>query len=112
MKLIGTKSNRAAIGARVSVSAGNLNQIKEVRGGGSYLSQNDLRLHFGLDGNAKINTLEIEWPSGTKQTLRELAADFAYTIEESYGVRIANPLAKPAVCNDTQQSSRPDAPAN
>ncbi len=112
VKLIGTKSNRAAIGARVSVSTGDLNQIKEVRGGGSYLSQNDLRLHFGLGGNAKINTFEIEWPSGTKQTLRELAADFAYTIEESYGVRIANPLAKPAVCNDTQQSSRPDAPAN
>ena len=47
-KLIGTKSNRAAIGARVTVQAGKLVQFNEVRGGASYLSQNDLRLHFGL----------------------------------------------------------------
>ncbi len=86
-KLVGTKSNRAAIGARVTVTAGDLVQMSEVRGGGSYLSQNDLRLHFGLAANSMMGTVEISWPSGQKDTLHDLAADFIYTIEEGTGVR-------------------------
>lgn len=82
LKLVGTKSNRAAIGARVIVTAGDSKQMNEVRGGSGYLSQNDLRLHFGLGRNSRIRVLEIDWPSGAKQTLQDLAADFQYTIKE------------------------------
>jgi hypothetical protein len=86
-KLVGMKSNRAAIGARATVTAGNLVQMGEVRSGGSYLSQNDLRLHFGLASNTTMSTVEISWPSGQKDTLHDLAADFIYTIEEGSRIR-------------------------
>ena len=92
-KLIGTKSNRAAIGARITVTSGSLAQMSEVRGGGSYLSQNDLRLHFGLAENSSMGTVEVSWPSGQKDTLHDLAADFIYTIEEGAGIRGKQALA-------------------
>jgi hypothetical protein len=85
-KLVGTKSNKAAIGARVTVKAGSLTQFDEVRGGASYLSQNDLRLHFGLGDNDKMNEITIRWPNGETETLREVAADFIYTIVEGAGI--------------------------
>jgi enediyne biosynthesis protein E4 len=81
-KLQGTKSNRAAIGARLTIHSGGLSQFNEVRAGGSYLSQNDLRLHFGLGLNAKLDSVEIFWPSGLVEHLGSLAADRIYTIEE------------------------------
>jgi hypothetical protein len=85
--LVGTKSNKAAIGARITVTAGDLVQFNEVRGGASYLSQNDLRLHFGLGSRAMIDTVEIMWPSGTKETYRSLPADCIYKIVEGAGIR-------------------------
>jgi hypothetical protein len=85
--LIGTKSNKSAIGARVTVTAGDLVQFDEVRGGSSYLSQNDLRLHFGFGERSVMNTVEIAWPSGKKETYKNLAADFIYTIVEDSGVQ-------------------------
>lgn len=91
-KLVGTKSNRAAIGARVTIHAGGVRQMAEVRGGGSYLSQNDLRLHFGLGKAAKIESMEIRWPSGKVETLANVAADNIYTIVEASGIRDAKPL--------------------
>jgi enediyne biosynthesis protein E4 len=86
-KLEGTKSNRAAIGARLTIRSGKLVQFNEVRGGGSYLSQNDLRLHFGLGTNTKIDSIEISWPSGRQEHLDSLAVDQIYTIEEGKGIR-------------------------
>jgi hypothetical protein len=86
-KLEGTKSNRAAIGARLTIRTGKLVQFNEVRGGASYLSQNDLRLHFGLGSNTKIDSIEISWPSGLAQRLNNLAVDQIYTIEEGTGIR-------------------------
>ena len=86
-KLVGTKSNRAAIGARVTIDAGGVRQIAEVRGGGSYLSQNDLRLHFGLAKSTKIDSVEIRWPSGKVETLENVAGDLIYTIVEGSGIR-------------------------
>jgi|SRR5579864_1212605 len=112
LKLIGTKSNRAAIGTRASVTAGDLVQMNEVRGGGSYLSQNDLRLHFGLGSHTRISTIEIEWPSGTKQTLHDMAADFLYTVEEGTGVRSADRLETSAACSGNEQTPRPGTTAN
>lgn len=108
LKLIGTKSNRAAIGARVTVTAGDLKQVNEVRAGGSYLSQNDLRLHFGLGGRTVITTIDIEWPSGSRQTLHDVKADFVYTIEEEAGIRGANPLADSAACKGLERPAKPD----
>ncbi len=85
--LVGTKSNKAAIGARITVTAGDLVQFNEVRGGASYLSQNDLRVHFGLGSRAMIDTVEIMWPSGTRETYRSLPADCIYKIVEGAGIR-------------------------
>jgi hypothetical protein len=82
LKLMGTRSNRSALGAKVRVVAGALVQTDEVRSGGSYLSQNDLRLHFGLGGAARVDRVEIEWPSGVRQVVRDVAADRVAVIEE------------------------------
>src|ERR1700704_1205931 len=79
-KLVGTKSNKAAIGARVTVKAGTLVQFDEVRGGGSYISQNDLRLHFGLAANEKMNEVSIRWPNSETEVLHDVPAGFIYTI--------------------------------
>ncbi len=98
-KLIGTKSNRAAIGARVTIRGGGVRQVGEVRGGGSYLSQNDLRLHFGLGKAAKIESVEIHWPSGKVETLENVAGDSIYTIVEGAGIRDTQPLAPLKVLN-------------
>ena len=75
LKLAGTRSNRSALGAKVRLTAAGRTQIDEVRSGGSYLSQNDLRLHFGLGAAQRVDRIEIEWPSGARQTLRDVAAD-------------------------------------
>jgi hypothetical protein len=95
-RLIGTKSNRAAIGARITIHASGVRQIGEVRGGGSYLSQNDHRLHFGLGRSTKIDSVEIRWPSGKLETLENLPSDSIYTIVESSGIRDTKPLPAPA----------------
>ena len=94
-KLIGTASNRAAIGARVIVKSAGGKQFSEVRGGSSYLSQNDLRLHFGLGAAKQIESVEIRWPSGKIETLANVAADAIYTIVEGAGVRSSTPLPSP-----------------
>ena len=85
--LVGTKSNRAAIGARVTIRAGGMTQVDEVRGGGSYLSQNDLRIHFGLGSAAKIDAVEIRWPNGKIESLRDLSPDKIYTVVEGQGIK-------------------------
>ena len=85
-ELGGTKSNRLAVGARVTLTAGGMTQMDEVRSGGSYLSQNDLRVHFGLAKAAKIEKVEIRWPSGRVEELRDLAADRFYSVLEGAGV--------------------------
>jgi hypothetical protein len=86
-RLIGTKSNRLAIGARVRVITSKMTQIDEVRGGGSYNSTNDTRLHFGLGSEATINKLEVLWPSGLRQEFREIQADAIYEIKEGEPIR-------------------------
>jgi enediyne biosynthesis protein E4 len=95
LKLVGTKSNASAIGSRVTVTAGKLVQMAEVRAGGSYLSQNDPRLHFGLGSELRINEVQIRWPSGKLEVLRELPADFIYTIVEGRGVEQRTALPAP-----------------
>ena len=82
LKLAGLRSNRSAIGERVAVTAGGRTQIDEVRSGGSYLSQNDLRLHFGLGGAERADSIFVRWPSGGKTVLKDVAADRILTINE------------------------------
>ncbi len=86
IKAVGVKSNRNGIGARVKVVSGNLAQIDEVRSGGSYLSQNDLRLHFGLEKRTKIDLVEVRWPSGVVDRVANLGANKILTIKEGKGV--------------------------
>jgi hypothetical protein len=100
--LIGVQSNKAAIGARVTVTAGDLIQFNEVRGGASLFSQNDLRLHFGLATHAVMDKVEISWPSGKKDVYQSLPADFIYTMVEGEGIRQKSPFM-------TEKS--PDLPA-
>ena len=82
LKLIGTRSNRDAIGARVKVTAGNLTQIREVRSGSSYLSQNDMRLHFGLGKGRQVDQIEIRWPSGLQEHLEGIEPNQILTLVE------------------------------
>ena len=81
-RLVGTKSNRDAMGARVRIVAAGVSQIREIAGGGSYLSQSDLRANFGLGQATRVQTVEISWPSGQKQAFHDLEADKFYQIEE------------------------------
>jgi hypothetical protein len=81
-KLVGTKSNRDAMGARIKITAGGINQIREIAGGGSYLSQSDLRANFGLADATIISTVEVTWPSGAHQTFQNVPADRFYQITE------------------------------
>ncbi len=83
LKLEGVKSNRSAIGAKVRVVAGARTQIGEVRSGGSYLSQSDLRLHVGLGAAEKVDQIVIDWPSGIQQTITGLSAGKIHTIRET-----------------------------
>jgi len=100
-RLVGTKSTRAAIGARVTITGGGMTQFNEVRGGGSYLSQNDLRIHFGL-GEAKVmETVVVRWPNGNSETLRNVAADAIYTITEGQGITSTQQLTPPASAEAT-----------
>jgi hypothetical protein len=94
IKTIGRESNRNGIGARVTVVAGGLKQIDEVRSGGSYISQNDLRLHFGIGAAAKVARAEVLWPSGRKEVFENLKANQIVILEEGRG-RTLSPQARP-----------------
>jgi enediyne biosynthesis protein E4 len=85
-ELAGTKSNRMGLNARVKVIAGGMTQTDQVHSGGSYLSQNDTRLHFGLGTATKIDKVEVHWPSGTVDTMTDLAADQYYSVLEGKGI--------------------------
>ncbi len=85
-QLEGVECNRLALNARVRVTAGDMVQLGEVMSGGSYLSQNDLRLHFGLGGHESVDQAEVLWPDGKKETLMHLAADKFYVVREGQGV--------------------------
>jgi hypothetical protein len=92
LQMVGKQSNRSAIGARVTVVAKNRSQIDEVRSGGSYLSQNDLRLHFGLGEAAVVDRIEVGWPSGRREAFVQVKPNHVVVLEEGSGQVIA---AKP-----------------
>ena len=82
VRTVGIHSNRNGIGARIRVVAGDLDQVEEVRSGSSYLSQNALRVHFGLGAHTRVDRIEIRWPSGVEQVLEDVAVDQFLTIQE------------------------------
>ncbi|MCY4569213.1 MAG: ASPIC/UnbV domain-containing protein, partial [Candidatus Poribacteria bacterium] len=75
LKLIGTRSNRDGIGARVTLTLGAESETREVHRGYSYLSSNDPRLLFGLGERTRVDKLQIRWQSGVVQTLKNLAVN-------------------------------------
>ncbi len=91
-----TSTNRDAIGARITVTAGGQKQIDEVRSGGSYISQSDFRLHFGL-GKAASANLSIRWLDGKTENFSDVAAGQVVTIQEGKGIVKKQPFmsAKP-----------------
>jgi len=101
VRLEGTRSNRSAIGARVVVQAGGRRLVDEVRSGGSYCSQNDLRLHFGLGASTAADRIEVEWPSGAKDVVTGAAADRTVLIHERAGLVQSQPFRafKPGACS-------------
>ncbi|MFN7993553.1 MAG: CRTAC1 family protein [Bryobacteraceae bacterium] len=86
IRTVGTKSNRDGIGARITVAVGGRRQIQDVRSGGSYLSQNDLRVHFGIGPAAQVDWIEVSWPSGLRDRAEKISANQFVTIEEGRGV--------------------------
>ena len=82
VQLVGVRANRSGVGATVKLTAGNHSQYAEVRSGGSYLSQDDLRLHFGLGSASRVNNLEIHWPSGGSQVEKNLRVNQVVTIRQ------------------------------
>ena len=94
VKLVGTKSNRNAIGARVRITAGGQTQVRDVRAGSSYLGQHDLRVHVGLGRAASIERVEIRWPSGQMETVPGVAINQIVTITEGKGVTAREALKR------------------
>jgi hypothetical protein len=86
-RLVGTKSNRDAIGATLRIFHGGTSQSRLVKGGSSYLSQSELPVTFGLGKRDKIDRLVIEWPSGKTEDFKDLAAGRAYECVEGKGIR-------------------------
>ncbi|HEV7218654.1 MAG TPA: CRTAC1 family protein, partial [Terriglobales bacterium] len=99
-QLEGVKSNRLALNARVRATAGKLVQMGEVISGGSYLSQNDLRIHFGLGEHDRVDNAKVFWPDGRVETLTNLIADRFYSVREGQGVVSTKPPA-------AEQAKRP-----
>lgn len=86
VKTIGAKSNRNGIGAKVKVVSGDLVQLDEVRSGGSYISQNDLKLHFGLEKRTVVDLIQVRWPSGAVDTLTNVGVNKVVTVKEGKGL--------------------------
>jgi hypothetical protein len=86
VRAVGTKSNRSAIGTRLTLTTGQRRQIREVQSGSSYLAQNDLRVHFGLGQANRSERLEIRWPDGTNEVIEDLPANHIITVRESRGI--------------------------
>jgi hypothetical protein len=85
LRVIGTRSNRDGIGARVKLTAGGVAQVEEAKGGMSYQSAHDPRLHFGLGNSSKVDAIEVKWPSGVVDRLTNIAPDRVIVLREGSG---------------------------
>jgi hypothetical protein len=82
LKLKGVQSNRNAVGSRIRVTTGKTSQIREINGGNGYASQSTFRVHFGLGENARVDAIQVKWPSGLAQTLKDVPANQILTLIE------------------------------
>jgi len=94
VRLVGKESNRDGIGARLRLTTGTVTQLREVKAGSSYLAQNDLRQHFGLGTNQRVDRLEVRWPSGRNDVLPNVPANQIITIREAEGIVRTSPFAR------------------
>lgn len=94
IRTAGTKSNRDGIGARLKLTVGGKVLLREVKAGSSYLSQSDLRVHFGMGQAARADRLEIRWPSGATEALQDIDANQILTITEGRGVTNRTPFRR------------------
>jgi hypothetical protein len=114
-ELVGTRSNRDAVGARIRLRSGDRWQTRVVSAGSGYLSSSSLRQHFGLAGATRVEEVEIRWPSGERTILRELSADRLYRVTEGAPAAAAEIQVLPAAGSVSSQSTHqtaPDAPAS
>ena len=96
VRLIGQQSTRDGVGARLRLTSGNRTQIREVKAGSSYLGQNDLRQHFGLGAERRVDTLMIRWPSGKTDVVNNIAANQIITVREGEGIVTQVPTKVPS----------------
>jgi hypothetical protein len=86
IRIVGSRSNRDGLGARISVAAGGRTQVREVKSGSSYLGQNDLRAHVGLGEATRVERIDVRWPAGGTDTIRDVPANQIVTIAEGQGI--------------------------
>jgi hypothetical protein len=94
-RLTQTKGNREAIGARLTLRTSKHQRIQEVQAGASYMSQNDLRLHFGLGANEKIESVEVRWTNGETETVTGVMTGRIINITQAKGVTASVPYRPP-----------------
>jgi hypothetical protein len=94
VRLRGSGSNTQAIGARVRLTSGSRAQIRDIKAGSSYLSQNDLRAHFGLAAATRADRIEVVWPSGRMESIADVTANQIITIEEGKGIVERQPFSR------------------
>jgi hypothetical protein len=94
-KAVGTRSNRDGIGAKISVKNGERTLVDEVRSGSSHISQNDMRVHFGLGTATKAGPVEVRWPSGLVERFENLSVDAIHTLKEGSGEMVGTTPKKP-----------------
>jgi enediyne biosynthesis protein E4 len=94
VRLVGGRSNRGGVGARLRLTAGAATQVREVKAGSGYLGQSDLRVHFGLGRATRADRLEIRWPAGETETIQNVQANQILTIVEGKGVTARTPLVR------------------
>jgi len=109
LRLVGKKSNRDGIGARLRITAGAKTQVREIKAGSSYLSQNDLRAHVGVGRESLIDRLEIRWPGGGTDVLRSLPVNSIVTVVEGEGTTTRTPFTRPRRAGEPVTPPAPDA---
>jgi len=95
IRAVGSKSNRDGIGARIRVKAGARTYIDEVRSGSSFISNNDIRVHFGLGAATKVDWIEVRWPSGILERFENVPIDSIKTLKEGSGLPVSSDQKKP-----------------
>ena len=89
----GTRRTRAGGGARPPATAGGRTQVREIKSGSSYLGQNDLRAHVGLGEAARIDRIDVRWPAGQTESIRDVAGNQVVTVTEGQGITARVPFS-------------------